>query len=376
MAELRIDRADLIVVRMSLVRSFETSSSRRSDLEHILVKVYADGLIGWGECASPVDPFYCEETTETAWHILKEFIVPAVLGRSFSSIEQLRAFYGKVKRNNFAKAGLEMAAWDLLARAAEQPLHALLGGTRNEILSGVSLGIESDMGRLFGIIDQYLDEGYRRVKLKIGPGKDVAYIGQVRERYPDLPLMADANSAYRVADLPTLKQLDEFDLMMIEQPLAHDDIVDHAQLQRALKTPICLDESIHTADDARKALDLGSGKIINIKVSRLGGLDEAKKVHDLCRERGVPVWCGGMHEYGVGRAANVAICSLPGFVLPGDVSGSDKYYAEDIVDPPILATKGAIAVPDAPGLGWTPNEERIRKHTVRELTLSTPRVPV
>ena len=376
MAELRIDRADLIVVRMSLVRSFETSSSRRSDLEHILVKVYADGLIGWGECASPVDPFYCEETTETAWHILKEFIVPAVLGRSFSSIEQLRAFYGKVKRNNFAKAGLEMAAWDLLARAAEQPLHALLGGTRNEILSGVSLGIESDMGRLFGIIDQYLDEGYRRVKLKIGPGKDVAYIGQVRERYPDLPLMADANSAYRVADLPTLKQLDEFDLMMIEQPLAHDDIVDHAQLQRALKTPICLDESIHTADDARKALDLGSGKIINIKVSRLGGLDEAKKVHDLCRERGVPVWCGGMHEYGVGRAANVAICSLPGFVLPGDVSGSDKYYAEDIVDPPILATNGAIAVPDAPGLGWTPNEERIRKHTVRELTLSTPRVPV
>jgi o-succinylbenzoate synthase len=376
MAELRIDRADLIVVRMSLVRSFETSSSRRSDLEHILVKVYADGLIGWGECASPIDPYYCEETTETAWHILKEFIVPAVLGRTFSSIEQLRAFYGKVKRNNFAKAGLEMAAWDLLARAAEQPLHALLGGTRNEILSGVSLGIESDMGRLFGIIDQYLDEGYRRVKLKIGPGKDVAYIGQVRERYPDLPLMADANSAYRVADLPTLKQLDEFDLMMIEQPLAHDDIVDHAQLQRALKTPICLDESIHTADDARKALDLGSGKIINIKVSRLGGLDEAKKVHDLCRERGVPVWCGGMHEYGVGRAANVAICSLPGFVLPGDVSGSDKYYAEDIVDPPILAKNGAIAVPDAPGLGWTPNEERIRKHTVRELTLSTPRVPV
>ncbi len=376
MAELRIDRADLIIVRMSLVRSFETSSSRRSDLEHILVKVYADGLIGWGECASPIDPYYCEETTETAWHILKEFIVPAVLGRTFSSIEPLRAFYGKVKRNNFAKAGLEMAAWDLLARAAEQPLHALLGGTRDEILSGVSLGIESDMGRLFGIIDQYLDEGYRRVKLKIGPGKDVAYLGQVRERYPDLPLMADANSAYRVADLPTLKQLDEFDLMMIEQPLAHDDIVDHAQLQRALKTPICLDESIHTADDARKALDLGSGKIINIKVSRLGGLDEAKKVHDLCRERGVPVWCGGMHEYGIGRAANVAICSLPGFVLPGDVSGSDKYYAEDIVDPPILARKGAIAVPDAPGLGWTPNEERIRKHTIRELTLSTPRVPV
>jgi O-succinylbenzoate synthase len=307
--------------------------------------------------------------------MLKDFVVPAVLGRPFSSIAQLRAMYGKVKRNNFAKAGLEMAAWDLLARAAGQPLHALLGGTRDEILSGVSLGIESDLGRLFALIDQYLAEGYRRIKLKIGPGKDVDYLRQVRARYPDTPLMADANSAYRVADLPILQQLDELDLMMIEQPLAHDDIVDHAQLQRALKTPICLDESILTADDARKALDLGSGRIINIKVSRLGGLDEAKKVHDLCRERGVPVWCGGMHEYGVGRAANVAICSLPGFVLPGDVSGSDKYYAEDIVDPPILATNGAIAVPDEPGLGWTPNEERIRRRQVRELTLAAAGVP-
>src|SRR5262245_8761947 len=213
MAELRIERADLIVVRMALVHSFETSAARRSDLEHILVKLYADGLVGWGECASPVDPYYCEETTETAWHILKDFLVPAVLGRPFASIAQLRAMYGKVKRNNFAKAGLEMAAWDLLARSAGQPLHALLDGTRDEILSGVSLGIESDMGRLFGIIDQYLGEGYRRIKLKIGPGKDVAYLRQVRARYPDTPLMADANSAYRVADLPILQQLDELDLI-------------------------------------------------------------------------------------------------------------------------------------------------------------------
>jgi O-succinylbenzoate synthase len=370
MTDLRIDRIDLIVVRMSLVRSFETSAARRSDLEHILVKAYADGLVGWGESASPVDPYYCEETTETAWHILKDFLVPSVLGKPFSSIEPFRGFYGKVKRNNFAKAGLEMATWDLLAQAAGQPLHALLGATRREILSGVSLGIESDMGRLYGIIDQYLAEGYRRVKLKIAPGKDVAYVGQVRERYPDVPLMADANSAYRVSDLPMLKQLDRFNLMMIEQPLAHDDIVDHALLQRELQTPICLDESILTVEDARKALDLGSGKIINIKVSRLGGIDEAKKVHDLCRARGVPVWCGGMHEYGIGRAANVAVCALPGFTLPGDVSGSDKYYAEDIVDPPILAKNGAIAVSDAPGLGWAPNEERIRQRAIREVTLS------
>lgn len=367
---MKIERVDLMIVRLELVRSFETSSSQRRYLEHILVKAYADGLVGWGECASPIDPYYCEETTETCWHMLKDFLVPATLGRSWSTIEEMMAPIRKVKRNNFAKAGLEMACFDLLAQSQGQPLHALLGGTRDEILSGVSLGIEQDTQKLFAIIDQYVDEGYRRVKLKIGPGRDVDVISKVRERYPDLPLMADANSAYRLSDLPILQQLDEFGLMMIEQPLAHDDIIDHAQLQAGLRTPICLDECIHSAEDARKALDLGSGRIINIKVSRLGGLLEAKKVHDLCLARDVPVWCGGMHEYGVGRAANVAISSLPGFTLPGDVSGSDKYYAEDVVDPPILATEGAIRVPGGLGLGYTPNEERIRRDTVRSLTLT------
>jgi O-succinylbenzoate synthase len=371
---MKIERVDLMVVRMSLVRSFTTSAAQRGDMEHILVKAYADGLVGWGESASPVDPYYCEETTETCWHILKDFLVPAVLGKPWDTAEQFRALYGKVKRHNFAKAGLEMAAWDLLARSQDKPLHALLGGTRSEIESGVSLGIEKNIDDLFAIVDQYLGEGYRRIKLKIAPGSDVEYLARVRERYPDVPLMADANSAYRVSDLPTLKQLDQFNLMMIEQPLAHDDIVDHALVQRELKTPICLDESIHTVEDARKALDLGSGRMINIKVSRLGGLDEAKKVHDLCVSRGIPVWCGGMHEYGVGRAANVAISSLPGFTLPGDISGSDKYYAEDVVDPPILAPNGAIPVPDSPGLGWEPNEARIKKYTVRELTLEAPKV--
>lgn len=367
---MKIERVDLLVVRMELVRSFETSSSQRRYLEHILVKAYADGLVGWGECASPIDPYYCEETTETCWHMLKDFLVPATLGRPWSTIEELMAPLRKVKRNNFAKAGLEMACFDLLAQAEGQPLHAQLGGTRGEILSGVSLGIEQDTQRLFAIIDQYIDEGYRRVKLKIGPGRDVEVISKVRERYPDLPLMADANSAYRLSDLPMLQQLDQFGLMMIEQPLAHDDIIDHAQLQAGLRTPICLDECIHSAEDARKALDLDSGRIINIKVSRLGGLLEAKKVHDLCLARDIPVWCGGMHEYGIGRAANVAISSLPGFVLPGDVSGSDKYYAEDLVSPAILATKGAIAVPDGVGLGYAADEERIRRNTVRTLSLT------
>lgn len=367
---MKIDRVDLLIVRMNRVRSFETSSSLRQYLEHILVKVYADGLVGWGECASPIDPYYCEETTETCWHLLKDFLAPAVLGRPWSRVEEIAATWQKVKRNNFAKAGLEMACFDLLGQAEGKSLSALLGGTRDEIVSGVSLGIESDIEALFAIIDQSLADGYRRIKLKIGPGRDVDVVRRVRERYPDLPVMADANSAYRLSDLPMLKQLDEFGLMMIEQPLAHDDIIDHAQLQAGLRTPICLDECIHSAEDARKALDLGSGRIINIKVSRLGGLLEAKKVHDLCHARGVPVWCGGMHEYGIGRAANVAISSLPGFTLPGDVSGSDKYYDPDVVDPPVLAPCGAIPVPTGPGLGHTANEERIARFTVRKETLT------
>lgn len=370
MTALTIDRIDLLVVEMSLVRSFTTSEARRTTLRHIIVKAHADGLVGWGEAATPVDPYYCEETTGTAWHVLEEFLVPAVLGKPFSTAAELRGLYHRVKRHNFAKAGLEMAAWDLLAKAQNLPLHALLGGTRTEVVSGVSLGIEPKIEDLFRQIDQYLAEGYRRIKLKIAPGRDVDYVRQVRERYPDVPLMADANSAYRLSDLATLRELDAFKLMMIEQPLAHDDIVDHASLQKGLATPICLDESIHSAEDARKALDLGSGRIINIKVSRVGGLDEAKRIHDLCETRGVPVWCGGMHEYGIGRAANVAISTLRGFTLPGDVSGSDKYYAEDIVDPPILATNGAIAPPSDPGLGWTPNEARMAKLVVRQQTFT------
>ncbi len=366
---MQIDRVELSIVRMPLIRSFVTSSSKRNHLDHILVQVNTDGLVGWGECAVPPNPYYCEETTETCWHILKDFLVPSVLDKPFETIDEFAKSYQNVKRNNFAKAGLEMACWDLLAQAQDQPLHQLLGGTRGEILSGVSLGIEEDTGRLFGLIDQYLDEGYRRIKLKIGPGKDVEVVGKVRERYPDTRIMVDANSAYILSDLPTLVQLDAFDLMLIEQPLAHDDIIDHAKLQRQLQTPICLDESILSAEDARKALDLGSCRVINIKVSRLGGLREARRVHDLCHARGISVWCGGMHEYGIGRAANVAISSLAGFTMPGDVSGSDKYYAEDLVDPPIRTVDGAIAVPHTPGLGYAPNQERIAQHTIRTLSL-------
>jgi o-succinylbenzoate synthase len=367
---MRIEQVELRIVRLPLVRPFQTSSSRKDHLDHILVRVMAEGVTGWGECASPSDPYYCPETTETCWLLLRDFLAPLVLGREWSTIEELTGFYGRVKGNRFARAGLEMACWDLLARTRGTPLHSLLGGSREEILSGVSLGIETRVEVLLDLIARYLDLGYRRIKLKIAPGWDVDVVSRVRDRYPDIALQVDANSAYTLDDLRTLKQLDQFGLLLIEQPLADDDIIDHARLQDCLTTPICLDESIHSAADARKALDLGACRVINIKVSRLGGLLEARRVHDHCYSRGVPVWCGGMHEFGIGRAANVAIASLPGFTIPGDVSGSDKYYAEDIAAPPILARQGAIAVSMTAGLGVEPIEERIRARTLREVLLS------
>ncbi len=364
---MRIDRVELRVVRLPLVRTFRTSSSTKDHIDHILVRAIAGGGVeGWGESASPSDPYYCPETTETCWHILKDFLVPRVLGRDWASIDDLIALFGPVKGNHFARAGLEMACWDALAVRDGVPLSRLLGATRSEILSGVSLGIEPEVGALLDQVDRYVEEGYRRIKLKIAPGWDVDVVRAVRRRHPDIPLQVDANSAYTLDDIATLRALDEFGLLLIEQPLAHDDIVDHARLQAAIRTPICLDESIHSAEDARKALDLGSCRAINIKVSRLGGLRESRRVHDLCRSRGVPVWCGGMHEFGVGRAANVAIAALPGFTLPGDVSGSDKYYREDLVEPPIVADRGAVLVPDRPGIGHRPMMDRIDRATIRE----------
>ncbi len=367
---MRIERVTLRVVRLPLVRTFRTSSSTKDHIDHILVHVRtAEGGEGWGESASPSDPYYCPETTETCWHILRDFLVPRVLGRDWATPDDLVRLFGPIKGNGFARAGLEMAAWDALARAQGVPLARLLGGTRAEIASGVSLGIERDVPALLEQVGRYVDEGYRRIKLKIAPGWDVEPVRAVRERFPDVPLQVDANSAYTLDDAATLRALDEFGLLLIEQPLAHDDIVDHAQLQRQLATPVCLDESIHSARDARQALDLGACRVINIKVSRVGGLGEAKRIHDLCHARGVPVWCGGMHEFGVGRAANIAIASLPGFTLAGDVSGSDKYFRRDLVEPPITADRGMVAVPTAPGIGVEPVMDRIEPQTLRTLTL-------
>lgn len=372
---------EMYLVRLPLIRPFTTSSHTKDHLDHVLLRVRdASGAEGWGECASAADPYYCSETTESSWHMLRDFLIPHLLGATWTHPDEAAGTWRAVRGNNFAKAGLEMACWDLYTRERNEPLADALGGTRKEIHSGVSLGIEPTVEGILEQVERFLKQGYRRIKMKIGPGRDLAYLRAVRERWPDILLMADANSAYTLENpehVRALKSLDELNLMMIEQPLADDDIVDHARLQAELATPICLDESIHSVHDARKALDLGSCRVINIKVSRLGGLSEARRVHDLCLSRDVPVWCGGMHEFGVGRAANVAICSLPGFTLPGDISASDRAYREDIVDPPIRAQEGAIEVPwDRAGLGFDANLERIQARTERQLVLEAERTAV
>lgn len=349
---MKIDRIELHRVKLQLVRPFRTSSAFRTHIEHILVRLIdTDGAEGWGEIATAIDPFYNAETTGTAWHIAHDFLAPMVLGKHWESIAEFRNLYGKVKGNRFARAGVEMAAWDLLGRKTGQSLATLLGGTRTEVEVGVSLGIETDLGALLGQVDKYVAEGYRRVKLKIAPGWDLEPVQAVRAKYPELPLQVDANSAYTLDDLEQLKKLDDHQLLLIEQPLADDDIVDHAQLQRELQTPICLDESLHHTGDVRKSLQMQSCRVVNIKVSRVGGLLESKMVHDYCLARGVPVWCGGMHEFGLGRAANLALASLPGFSLPGDTSGSDKYWVQDLIEPAIIVRDGLATVPTRPGLG-------------------------
>ena len=372
---------ELFLVSLPLIRPFTTSSHTKDHLEHIVLRVRdRQGAEGWGECASAADPYYCSETTESSWHILRDFLSPGLLGHEWEHPDEGARSWEKVRGNNFAKAGLEMACWDLYTRSRGEPLARALGGSRTEILSGVSLGIEPTVAGILEQVERFVEQGYRRIKMKIGPGRDLEYLRAVRNRWPELPLMADANSAYSLENpqhVAALQALDELNLMMIEQPLADDDIVDHARLQAQLRTPICLDESIHSVHDARKALDLGSCRIINVKVSRLGGLSEARRVHDLCVDRQVPVWCGGMHEFGIGRSANVAISSLAGFTLPGDIAGSDRAYREDIVDPPIRAHRGAIPVPwDGAGLGFEPNLQRIKAHTVRELALQAEVTPV
>jgi len=363
---MKISRVELREIRLPLVQFFETSFGRTTIRRVVLVRVEADGLTGWGEVACGEQPFFSHESPETAWHILRDFLVPWTLGREWTRASEVAPCFLRIRGHNMAKAALENALWDVEAQRERVSLARLIGGSHREIPCGVSIGIQNSIEELLEKIEREVAAGYQRIKVKVKPGWDVEVLERIRTAYPRLPLMADANSAYTLADLAHLKRFDRFCLMMIEQPLGWEDIVDHARLQREISTPVCLDESIHSADDARKAIEIGACKIINIKLGRVGGFTSARQVHDVCRAKNVPVWCGGMLETGIGRAHNVALSSLPGFALPGDISASKRYWTEDIIDPEVtVTTQGTIPVPQTPGLGYSPNLERIEKATVR-----------
>jgi O-succinylbenzoate synthase len=368
---LMIKTVELIEIRLPLVHFFETSFGRTTERRILLVHVLDQtGAEGWGECTAGEGPFYCEEWTESAWHTLKDFLGPMVKGREVSRAPDIGPLMRGVRGNRMAKAALETACWDMEARRAGVPLWKHLGGVRREIPCGVSIGIQDTPEALLEKIERELADGYRRIKIKIKPGWDLSIVEKVRERFPDIQLMADANSAYTLDDLPLFRALDQFNLMMIEQPLAYDEMFDHAALQREVRTPVCLDESVRTSEDARHAIELGACKIINVKLGRVGGHADAQRVERVAGERGVPVWCGGMLESGIGRAHNIAMATLEGFTLPGDVSASARYWSEDIIEPPVTVTSsGTIIAPDAPGIGYEINRPRIDALTARRETL-------
>ena len=369
---MKIDRIVLRQIRMPLVHFFETSFSRTYARDIIIAEVVADGVSGWGEVTAGEHPFYNEEWTAAAWLIAKDYVAPRLAGREIRNADEIYGLTKHIRGHNMARGGVEAAVWDLQARQNGNPLWKEIGGgARREIPCGVSIGIQDSVEQLIGKIETELAAGYQRIKMKIKPGWDVDVVRRVRERFPRTPLMADANSAYTLADTALLKELDQFHLTMIEQPLAHDDIIDHAQLQAQLETPICLDECIRTAHHAEQAIQMKACRIINIKLGRVGGFGEAKRVHDVCEAAGIPVWCGGMLEAGIGRAHNIALATLPDFILPGDVSASKRYWKRDIIVPEVETTlHGTIALRDEPGFGYQIDHDFLRHVTVREETVS------
>ena len=370
-----VKEIEVRTVRLRLNEPFETSFGRIDSRLIFLVGVTGNGLTGWGEVVASEEPRYSYETVGTARHVIRDYLAPVMLGRPLTNLDELHSRFAPFRGHNMAKAGLELAYMDLLARTRGVSLSQLIGGTRPAIAVGVSLGIQPTPDTLFRRVDQYLALGYQRIKLKIKPGWDIDIVREVRRRHPDVLLSVDANSAYRLEDLPHLQELDEFDLLMIEQPLDHDDLVDHARMQSELKTPICLDESITSSRRAKQALELGSCQIINIKIGRVGGYAEALAIHDLCFAKGIPVWCGGMLESGIGRAHNIALASLPGFTLPGDISASSRYFARDVIVPPVtVSANGIVDVPPGLGLGFEVDQEYLEANTenVERFKIKTP----
>jgi O-succinylbenzoate synthase len=363
---MHIERIELRHIKMVLVSPFVTSMGTEYDEEHIIVRVDADGVTGWGESVAEGTPFYSYETVQTAWHILQDFLIPSILGKEIASVDEAIASYAKVRGHMMAKAGLEAALWDAFAKKADIPLSKMLGGTREKIDVGVSIGIQSSVPELIKKVEGYLREGYKRIKIKISPGFDLQFVEALRKEFGDILLQVDANSAYTLEDTGIFKKMDAYNLSLIEQPLGYEDIFDHSKLQRELKTAICLDESIHSLDDTRAAIELGSCRIINIKPGRVGGYTESKLIHDYCASMNIPVWHGGMLESGIGRAGNVALASLPNFILPGDISASKRYYVEDIVDPEFVVNPdGTMDVPAKPGIGVEVNMKMLEKVTVK-----------
>ena len=362
-----ISKIELREVRLPLVHFFETSFGRTTERRIILVRMIdSDGVEGWGECTAGEEPFYSEEWTQSAWTVIHEFLAPMVAGKTIDSPTDVWDLLKPVRGNRMAKAAIENASWDLEARRKQVPLWKLLGGVERELRCGVSIGIQDSPDILLEKIGKEVAAGYQRIKIKIKPGWDLNIVELVRSQFPGIHLMADANSAYTLDDAKLFQELDRFNLMMVEQPLPHDDIFDHAQLQKQIKTPVCLDESIRTPADAQHAIELGSCRIINVKLGRVGGHAQAKLVEEVARRHDVPVWCGGMLESGVGRAHNIAMSTLPGFALPGDVSASSRYWTEDIIDPPVtVSPQGTIQPPNKPGIGYAVNLQRIEKASVR-----------
>jgi O-succinylbenzoate synthase len=363
----KIKTIELIEIKMPLVHFFETSFGRTYERRIILTRVEdADGAEGWGEVTCGETPSYCEEWTDAAWVTIGKILAPMVLGKEIESAAQVWDLMRRVRGNRMAKAAIETAVWDLEAKKLNVPLWKHLGGVNREIACGVSIGIQDSVEQLFGKIQTELDAGYKRIKIKIAPHWDFEIVRQVREKFGDILLMGDANSAYSLCDIDLFRRMDAFGLMMFEQPLAYDDMLDHAKLQREIRTPVCLDESIRSPEDARKAIETGACQIINVKLGRVGGHAQARLVETVARENSIPVWCGGMLESGIGRAHNIAMSTLKGFTLPGDVSASKRYWREDVIEPEVAVTSnGTIIAPEKAGIGFEVKRERIEKIAVR-----------
>lgn len=368
---MRINEVVLYKMQMQMKNPFTTSFGTEQNREFLLVEVKGDdGISGWGEGVTSERPLYSEEFTLQSWYMLEKFLIPLVVNQEITHPDDLQELFKPYKRNHMAKSALEGAVWDLYAKQCGESLATSLGGTKKRIEVGISLGIEDSYEKLIQAIQEKVDEGYKRIKIKIKPGKDIEVLREVRKHFPNIPLMVDANSAYTLDDINLLKALDEFNLMMIEQPLTAGDLIDHAKLQKQINTPICLDESIHSFEDARQAIELGSCKIINLKIGRVGGLTESKRIHDLCENVGIPLWCGGMLESGVGRAHNIAVAALANFTLPGDTASSSRYWEKDIIQPEVVAVNGVLTVQDAIGIGYEVDRNEVKKHTVAKKVFS------